>query len=107
MQHHHDDIVADCKFVNVLENQNSASNKNATEISPTVQKSITQTTDNSLQLVCSNSLMTKHPSTTELHICHSDSVIDKKIPKWALRIANTTTNIQVEYTLKNELMSTR
>ena len=54
---------------------------------PPLQKSAFKITDTVPKLACS--LMERHPSTSELHICHSDFITDEKIPKWALRIANS------------------
>ena len=56
------------------------------EILP-LQKPTSEITDSVPQLSCS--LMEGHSSTSELHICHSDIITDEKIPKWALRIANS------------------
>ena len=57
------------------------------EIPPPLQKSASEITDSIPRLACS--LMEGHPSTSELHICHTDFITDEKIPKWALRIANS------------------
>ena len=56
---------------------------------PPLQNSASKITDSVPKLACS--LMEGHPSTSELHICYSDFIIDEKIPKWALRIANSIT----------------
>ena len=56
---------------------------------PPLQNSTSKITDSVPKLACS--LMERHPSTSELHICHSDFKTDEKIPKWALRIANSIT----------------
>ena len=56
---------------------------------PPLQNSASKITDGVPKLACS--LKEGHPSTSELHICHSDFKTDEKIPKWALRIANSIT----------------
>ena len=59
---------------------------------PPLQNSASKITDSVPKLACS--LMEGHPSTSELHICHSDVITDEKIPKWALRIANSITKMR-------------
>ena len=58
---------------------------------PPLQKSTSKITDSVPHVQLSFSLMKRHSNTSELHICHSDIITDEKIPKWALRIANSIT----------------